>query len=276
MKRQYTLQADAKIDPGKRRNINQDRALAYIRPPDMGDALGLFIVADGMGGHQAGEIASQLTIDTIRENLSWLLDQDDQSSTSPSYPQLKADEETDLATQLKRRLELAVQEANKAIYNYAYKNPTNAGNLGSTVTCALVSGNIAVIANVGDSRTYKFSDQILTQLTNDHSYVGQLVKEGQLQPEEVFDHPQRNVITRALGNRPDVTIDLMTCTLNGGDRLLLCSDGVWEMIRDQNQIVAMIQVDPLETSTSQFVEAANDYGGVDNIGVVVAELLSSS
>jgi protein phosphatase len=279
MERQLVLKAVSGTDPGRARSINQDNVLAYIRPDDMGVPLGLLIVADGMGGHQAGEVASDLAVATIRSTLSWMLEQDDEDATKP-MPILNMDNDPDIqkkneaayTAHLEKRLELAIEEANKVIYTYAQENPTDAGNLGCTVTCAIIYGNVAIIANVGDSRTYLFRGGQLQQITDDHSYVGQLVREGLLQPDQIFDHEQRNVITRALGNRPAVVADIRSWNLEIGDRLLLCSDGVWEMIRDPEEMASMLQVEELETAVEKLIESANAYGGADNIGVVVAEL----
>lgn len=276
---QLMLKAAAGTDPGRARQVNQDNVLAYVRPGDMGKPLGLLVVADGMGGHQAGEIASHLAVETIRNTLSWMLEQDDDEATTPmpipSADDKDAEEKHDAAytAHLEKRLELAIEEANKVIYNYAQENPVEAGNLGCTVTCAIVYGNSAIIANVGDSRTYLFRGGKLNQITDDHSYVGQLVREGLLEPEDIFEHEQRNVITRALGNRPDVHPDLASWSLEIGDRLMLCSDGVWEMIRNPEEMAEMLGVEELETAVEKLIESANAYGGADNIGVVVAELL---
>jgi protein phosphatase len=277
---QLILEAAAGTDPGRARQLNQDNVLAYIRPLEMGKPLGLLIVADGMGGHQAGEIASQLAVQTIRDALSWMLDQGDDDATTPMpIPSVNDDEEEEekneaaYTAHLEKRLELAIEEANRVIYNYAQENPVDAGNLGCTVTCAIVYGNVAIIANVGDSRTYLYRAGKLSQVTDDHSYVGQLVREGLLEPEEIFDHDQRNVITRALGNRPAVQADLKSWPLEVGDRLMLCSDGVWEMIRDPQEMADMLQSEALETAVEKLIESANAYGGADNIGVVVAELM---
>lgn len=279
MEGQLVLKAAAGTDPGRARQINQDNVLAYVRPQNMGQPLGLLVVADGMGGHQAGEIASQLAVETIRETLSWMLEQDDDETTTPMpVPSLNdkgVQEKNDVAytTHLEKRLELAIEEANTVIYNYAQENPIDAGNLGCTVTCAVIYGDVAIIANVGDSRTYLFRAGKLNQITDDHSYVGQLVREGLIEPEEIFDHDQRNVITRALGNRPSVHADLASLSLEIGDRLMLCSDGVWEMIRDPEEMVLMLQSEQLETAVEKLIDSANAHGGADNIGVVVAELL---
>ena len=267
----FALRAAAGTDTGQLRDLNQDSVLAFVRPPELGEPLGLFVVADGMGGHQAGEVASQLAVNTIREKLAFMLEQDDSAATVLLDTADNTDDIPSESIGLARRLKLAVEDANKAIFEYAQRNPGTAGNLGCTVTCAIVSGNKLVIANVGDSRTYRMSGGVLSQLTSDHSYVWDLVQEGHILSDEIYDHPHRNVITRALGSQEKVPVDLLSDKLEPGDRLLLCSDGVWEMIRDQHEIAELLQVDELETAVNQFVEKANYYGGTDNIGVVVVE-----
>jgi protein phosphatase len=272
LKARFSLRAASGTHPGQIRTINQDSVLAYVRSQDMGDALGLFVVADGMGGHQAGEIASRLAVETIRENLSWMLEQDDSGTTAPGESDGEENGSDNHTSRLERRLQLAVKEANRIIFDYAKKNPLDAGNLGCTATCAMVYGGVAAIANVGDSRTYHLGKNGFVQVTSDHSYVWQLASEGHLQYEEIFDHPQRNVITRALGNQPEVEVDSWSKPLEAGDRLLLCSDGVWEMIRDPGEMAGMLKADQLDAAVGQLIEAANAYGGADNIGVVIAEL----
>lgn len=271
MSLRHTLRAATGSHPGQIRVINQDSVMAFIRPVEMGDPMGLFIVADGMGGHKAGEVASQLAVKTIRKALSWMLDDGEEESTlfSPTIGQEMVD--GDLSSFLRTRLQVAIEEANRIIFDYARENPVDAGNLGCTVTCAMVVDNWAAIANVGDSRTYCLRDGELTQLTDDHSYVWQLAQEGHLLLEEIYDHPQRNVITRALGNRAEVPIDAISYELEPGDRLLLCSDGVWEMIRNPEEIRELLASDELESAVNGLIEAANKYGGTDNIGVVIAE-----
>jgi serine/threonine protein phosphatase PrpC len=273
---QIALHAAYGTHPGQIRNVNQDSVLAMVREGDLGVAVGLFVVADGMGGHQAGEVASQLAVDTIKDNLDWMLDEDDAGATvfSPSpNPDLQKEEPAS-NDPIQRRLELAVEEANRVIYEYARKHPKDAGNLGCTVTCAMVYGNKAFIANVGDSRAYRWRQGELTRLTEDHSYVWQLVNEGYISEEEIFDHPQRNVVTRALGNQPQVKVDVELRELESGDRLLLCSDGVWEMIRDPHEIASILEVKPLEKAVKRLIDKANGYGGYDNIGVVIVEVQS--
>jgi protein phosphatase len=272
MENRFSIQAKAGTHPGMIRTINQDSVFAYIRPDDDRDPLGLLIVADGMGGHQAGDVASQLAVETIRKNLAWLLAEDDDGATVIAPTVYPVDEDEREGTLLEARLKIAIEEANEAIFHYAQSNPTDAGNLGCTVTCSIVLGDLAVVANVGDSRTYHLGMDGLVQITNDHSYVGQMVRDGHLKTEEIYDHPQRNVITRALGSQLEINIDTWFYPLADGDRLFLCSDGVWEMIRDPEELEEILKDEDLDSAVSRMIDAANHYGGTDNIGVVIAEL----
>lgn len=266
--------AAAGTDPGLVHQINQDNALAVIRHQSSGKAAALFIVADGMGGHQAGDVASRLAVETIKEELAWLLERTETEDTQPSVPIPVAETMVESSTaQLQQRLKLAIDRANQEITTYAQENPVDAGNLGTTVTCVLVEDNQAAIANVGDSRTYLLRNGELRQITEDHSYVARLVKEGQLQPDEVFKHPRRNVITRSLGYKPEVEVDTWLEELHPGDRLLLCSDGLWEMVQDHAFLQQEMEQSTEPADTVQtFIAAANANGGADNIGVVVVHV----
>lgn len=272
------LYAAADTDPGRVHPINQDTAAAAVRP-NSDEAAGLFIVADGMGGHQAGEIASQLAVKTIKEELAWFLEETDDEDTQPTLISPLAKTMVDgpvepaPSDQLQMRLQLAIERANRAIADYAQSNPIDAGNLGTTVTCALIDGSEAVIANVGDSRTYLLRDGKLQQVTEDHSYVARLVKEGQIKPEEIFDHPRRNVITRSLGHKTDIEVDTWSKQILPGDRLLLCSDGLWEMIQDSAFLEQQLRdSDDPSATVAALIEEANRQGGADNIGVVVVHI----
>ena len=166
----------------------------------------------------------------------------------------------------------AIQMANQTIYNYARKNPDKAGNLGTTVTCALVWHEYLVVANVGDSRAYLFRDNEIEQLTYDHSFVGQLVREGRLNQEAYYTHPRRNVITRALGQRSDIQVDVFTQQIDKGDVFLLCSDGLWEMVRDPEIAKHLHDMENPFLTVQRLVALANAYGGTDNISVVVGKI----
>jgi PPM family protein phosphatase len=227
-------------DVGRGRSANED---AFVADADSG----LYAVADGMGGHRAGEVASATAIETLR-------------SAFGSRP----------------RIADAVEAANAAVFAQAGQNPEMRG-MGTTVTAvALTEGRYATIGHVGDSRAYLLRDGGLTQVTEDHSLVEQLVREGQLSPEEAANHPQRAIITRALGIEPDVEVDVYEVDLRSGDRLLLCSDGLSNMVRDQ-QIELMLreQPDP-QQAAEMLVEAANAAGGDDNITVVIVDALGDA
>jgi protein phosphatase len=272
MESSFALHAASDTHPGQIRTINQDSVLAFIRERELGPALGLFIVADGMGGHKAGDIASRIAVDTIKEDLSWMLEQGDGGATVVSPSINSSNKDTDELAQMERRLQRAVEDANRAIFEYSQENPEDAGNMGCTVTCALAFEKKVIVANVGDSRAYRWRNGELKRLTSDHSYVWQLVCEGYIEEYEIYDHPQRNVITRALGNQESVEVDIRRFNLKLADRLMLCSDGVWEMIRNQSEMASMVEANPLEKAVGNLIDAANRYGGYDNIGVVIAEL----
>lgn len=266
-----TLTAAAATDPGQAHSLNQDSVLALLRPPAEASAAGLFIVADGMGGHQAGEVASHLAIETMREQFGWLLEA---ASSQPTIlGSFSASSEDDAAVQLGRRLETSVAEANRRIFNYARDNPAHAGNLGTTLTALLIANGLGAIANVGDSRTYIWRNGELIQITDDHSYIASLVRQGQMEPHAVYTHPRRNVITRSLGNSKEVAIDTWVLAVEPGDRFLLCSDGLWEMVRGEEALSAFLQSEPDPAKVvAALIDAANAAGGRDNIGAVVVDV----
>ena len=272
----FKLTTASASDPGQIRESNEDAVLDYARGEGLGEPLGLLMVADGMGGHQAGEVASRLAVETIYGMLESYLVHDDAEDTQPVRKSGEDANATLLSNGgsniLKRRLKAAIVHANKTIYEYAQQNPLEAGNLGTTLACVLIKGNTAIIANVGDSRVYLMRNQQLSRLTEDHSLVHHLVMNGQLAPEDMFDHPHRSVITRALGYNEDVQIDFVVQVLSSGDRLLVCSDGLWEMVRDEDQIAQLLRdAGDLPEAARQLIEIANSHGGLDNIGVAVGE-----
>jgi protein phosphatase len=264
------IAAAALTDPGQWHETNEDSVFAYIHPRTRGDSMGLLIVADGIGGHKAGEVASNLTIDTIYTTLRVYLEGDQQATKPIGNPY---ETFAGATMQLASKLRMAVENANLVILEHAKSNPKEASNLGSTVTCALIEGNHCVIANVGDSRTYLLRDGKLSKITEDHSYVAELIKQGAATPDAYYNHPHRNVITRSLGYAPEVEVDIFTQPLEIGDKLLLCSDGLWEMIMDEIEIAQIIQDNSnIEQAAKVLIDKANEYGGGDNIGVVLAEI----
>ncbi len=249
------LEVAAASDVGLVRSSNQDVALAYLSPEIPSRAL--LLVADGMGGHLAGHLASQIAAQTLFAYFQSFLD-----------GVTRGEEDLTLSEQL----EQAIKAANRAIRQYACEHPEEAGDMGSTLTCALIDGNVAIIANVGDSRAYHFSQGTLHQVSQDHSLVAELIREGELPAEALLFHPQRNVITRALGVEEDVQPDIWVRPISSGDWLLLCSDGLWEMVPES--LMTHVLTTSLEAglAVGRLLQAANERGGVDNIGVAVARV----
>jgi PPM family protein phosphatase len=235
-----TGRASALTDTGRRRPQNEDTFVC--EPP-------LFAVADGVGGAQAGEIASRLAANALEERRADALG------------------ETTLTELL--------LEANDRIYRHALEDPTAAG-MGTVVTALLVdeaAGTIS-IGHVGDSRAYRLRGETLDQLTPDHSLVGELVRAGRLSTEEAEQHPQRSVITRAVGTEPTVEVETVTIEAEPGDLYLICSDGLTDIVRD-TQIVELIlaaERSP-DAAAESLVDAANRNGGIDNITVVLFEIV---
>src|SRR2546425_10743493 len=229
-------QRAAVTDPGRRRRRNED---AFVLGPP------LCAVADGMGGAQAGEIASRIAASVLRD--------------------APADSgEAAVAT--------LIQEANRRVYEAAATDEARSG-MGTTITAALVEDGAVRIGHVGDSRAYRVRDGSLEQLTEDHSLVAELVRSGRLSPEEADVHPQRSVITRALGTDPDVDVDTFSVEARPGDVFMLCSDGLTSMVDDQSILDIVEQHrSSLEQAARTLVDAANRGGGEDNITVVVFEI----
>ena len=221
-------------DTGKKRRRNED---SYVVAPP------LFAVADGMGGAQAGEVASKLAAAALKEPPP-------DGSSGPE------------------KVIALIQEANRRVYERAASDPATSG-MGTTITVALVDGSEVTIGHVGDSRAYVVRGGELEQLTEDHSLVNELLKSGKLSREEAETHPQRSVITRAVGTDPDVDVDAFTVAAGEGDVFLLCSDGLTDMVGDAD-ILHIVEKhrDDLDRATKALVSAANRGGGEDNITVI--------
>jgi serine/threonine protein phosphatase PrpC len=224
-------------DVGRQREANEDN-LVLAAP--------VFAVADGMGGARAGEVASRMAAEAFR---------DPRDSGQPP----------------ERQLERVAQEANRRIYELALHDENRRG-MGTTLTATLVAGDAVSIGHVGDSRAYRLRDGGLTQLTQDHSLVAELERSGQLTPEAAEHHPQRSIITRALGPEPEVEVDTHTHSARAGDVYLLCSDGLTGMISDDETATILRAAPSLESAAEALVRAANQSGGKDNITVVLFRL----
>ena len=223
-----------RTDTGRQRRGNEDSS--YAQAP-------VFVVADGMGGAQAGEVASQMVVDAF----------------SAGLPGDGTPEE---------RLSVVVQRANREIHERSRSEAENAG-MGTTVTAAYLDADAVVLAHVGDSRAYLLRDGELSRLTEDHSLVEELLRGGKLTEEEALEHPQRSVITRALGIEPIVEIDTWTYPLRPGDVVLLCSDGLTSMISERQVQELLAEAEDLGSAGDRLIEAANAAGGRDNITVVL-------
>jgi protein phosphatase len=228
------VERSGESDAGLKRTINQDRLLAESP---------LFVVADGMGGHLGGEVAAGLAIDVFREQCSLY-------------------SETDVAAALCA----LVEEANRRIYARGQEDIQYKG-MGTTVVAALVHDDSVTLAHVGDSRAYRLRAGKLEQLTNDHSYVAELVRMGAISVEEAERHPHASVVTRAVGTRDEVEPDVATHQAIDNDVFLLCSDGLTKMVPEAKIASIVAGADRLDRATDMLIAAANDGGGEDNITV---------
>jgi protein phosphatase len=224
----------AKTDTGRQRRENEDSALAQAP---------VFVVADGMGGAQAGEVASRIAVEAFAQELP--------SSGTPE-----------------QRLVARVHEANRRIFDVSRSERERAG-MGTTLTAAYLVGSNLTIAHVGDSRAYLFRDGSLKRLTQDHSLVDELVRRGKLTEEQAAEHPQRSIITRALGPEPDVEVDTWTYPVRAGDVLLLCSDGLTSMVSEERLEEILASAETLRGAAQALIDEANAAGGRDNITVVL-------
>lgn len=232
-------------DIGRKRELNED--YIYTSGQPIGALPNLFIVADGMGGHKAGDYASMHTVDRFVEVIRELGEEHG----------------------VQDAINEAVTDANAYIYQRSREN-SNLSGMGTTLVLATCIGNEAIVANIGDSRLYLVNDT-MTQITRDHSLVEEMVTLGGIDREMARNHPDKNIITRAVGVKEKVAADFFEVDLTKGDKLLLCSDGLTNMLRDE-EIYQIIQDNKeLEQAAKALIDAANENGGRDNIAVVLVE-----
>lgn len=233
-------------DVGRARPRNEDFVEYHVpTDPEQLERKGsLYLVADGMGGHQAGEVASRSAVEIVVSNYY-------------------GDSASDVGAGLVRAFRLANQE----IYAMAQTDPSMSG-MGTTLVAAVILGRKVYVANVGDSRAYLFNRGGMVQITEDHSWVEEQVRAGLLTPEQAKRHPQRNLVTRALGSRPAVEVDLFVGEIDHGDSLLMCSDGLTGRVEDP-EIASIVQAHHPEDAVQSLVNLANERGGSDNISVLI-------
>lgn len=235
----------ASSDIGKAREINQD----YYSIPKPEDNLQLFILADGMGGYNGGEIASSLA-----------------TTSAKSYIETNFDKIEHNKEAILELIKNAIEYANMVVFEKSKQEP-NLEGMGTTLDICFIYNNKVYIGHVGDSRVYRIRGGVIRKLTKDHSYVQQLVEDGKITREEAEHHPKKNMLLKALGCTAYVEPDLRARNMENGDILLMCSDGLTNMV-EEKQIYRVVKENP-ETATKVLVDLANEAGGYDNITVVI-------
>lgn len=239
------MQVFAKTDIGKARKTNED--FFYVSEPE--DKIQLFILADGMGGYSAGEVASQMAVKTVKE-----------------YIYKHFEKNNDTQEKIENLLIDSIEYANNVIYKKA-ESKKELNGMGTTLDVCLIYNNKVYIGHVGDSRVYRIRKDFMRKLTKDHSYVQTLIEDGKITKEEAFNHPKKNMLTKALGCMEKIEPDVYTKTFIKDDIILMSSDGLTNMVRE-DEISNIIKQDK-ENATENLVKRANDNGGYDNITVVI-------
>ena len=235
-------------DIGRRRKVNQDYVYASDRP--VGNLPNLYIVADGMGGHKAGDLASSYAVQKVVEAVQRCAD------TRPALI-----------------LQKAIRYANYRLYEKAGESEDYYG-MGTTLVALTVYRHEALAVNIGDSRLYEVTADGIRQISEDHSLVAELVRKGELSPGEARNHPDKNIITRAMGVKEDVEADIYEYRLHKGDLILMCTDGLSNMVEDEDMFDIVKSARDIVEAVLMLIEKANSNGGKDNIGVVMAEPLA--
>ena len=232
-------------DVGQKRTVNQDFVFTSETP--VGNLPNLFVVADGMGGHKAGDFASSYAVEVLLSTI-----REDENSNPVKI------------------IRAAIENANTQLLREASDNETMSG-MGTTMVLVTIVGHYAYVANVGDSRLYLVDENKISQITKDHSLVEEMVRMGEISRDDARNHPDKNIITRALGAGRDVDVDFFDIRLTPGDILLLCSDGLSNMVPDEDIRQVIMTSETLEETGRRLVSMANDNGGRDNIAVVLVE-----
>jgi protein phosphatase len=240
---------------GLKRPLNEDSFCSNVEE-------GLYVVADGMGGHAHGEVASRLAVETIEEFIKLT-----SGDTDVTWP-YGIDESLSLNG---NRLKTSIRFANQRLIEHA-RSSAGCEGMATTVVAVLVEDDVAEIAHVGDSRVYLVRDGEIVRVTSDHSWVNEQVQSGVIDSEQARNHPLRNVVTRALGGRPELEVDVTTLELKSGDRLLLCSDGLTTMLDDGEILRTVLGGDGGVDQTDELIERANASGGEDNTTAILLKV----
>lgn len=246
------LKAVFMTDQGKVRQHNEDSG-GIIKNLD---GHRLAIVADGMGGHRAGDVASGMTLMELKKE----------------WEQAKAVSTAEIA---EKWLKEHILKVNGLLFDHA-RNNSECDGMGTTIVAAISTEHFATVANIGDSRCYLFNETGFNQVTEDHSLVNELVRHGQISKEDAEHHPRKNVLLRALGTEENVEMDIKTITFEEGDCLLLCSDGLSNKVSEKEMMDILANNDPLEQKAAALIKLANEYGGEDNISLAIVEFSEPS
>lgn len=242
------FECSALSDVGRHRSNNEDAVLVSAEQ-------GFVVLADGMGGYNAGEVASAMAVDLIARELTPSLDK-------AGLPDVRS---------LRRAMEVCVSNANRAIFEAA-RSEENCAGMGTTLVMAAVHGSSVLVGHAGDSRAYRWREGSLMQLTRDHSLLQEQLDSGIITPEEAAVSPHRNLVTRALGVEETVLLDIQTFSVLPGDTYLLCSDGLTDMLTDQQIAEVLETVPQTEARATRLVERANANGGHDNVTVALMQV----
>ena len=240
------MRAYATTDVGRVRRVNQDYIFCSMMP--VGKLPNLFIVADGMGGHKAGDTASRFTVETIKTLIEQSQEKDAISVINDSVKMVNS---------------LLLQKASESEDYYG---------MGTTLVIATIYDNVLRVANVGDSRLYVIDDNDITQITRDHSLVEEMVLAGQLSKSEARTHARKNVITRAIGGEEQVEPEMFSIDIKENSKILMCSDGLTNMLEDAEILSIVRNNDNIEDAARLLIDRANENGGKDNISVIIVEL----
>ena len=241
------MKSFALTDVGVKRTTNQDTI--FISDQEVGALPNLYIVADGMGGELAGDYASARCVEIVVDEVKH------SKSSKPA-----------------EIFEQAIHEANNLLYLEAKSDPLKNG-MGTTFVAATIIENLLFVANVGDSRLYVAGNTKLTQITKDHSVVAELVRNGELEEDAAKTDKRKNMITRAVGAEKNIQVDYFSVNLKGHERILLCSDGLTNMVEDEDILKVLISTDTTENKATRLVELANNNGGKDNVSAIVIETI---